>query len=198
MSKLDENIAAQSDDFFAVVDENDVVVDRQRRSFVHKNGLMHRAVHAIVIGNNGKILAQMRSKYKDRAPLCYTTSSSGHVDYGETYEDALVRETKEELGIDTELADYIYIGKLDACKQTDMEFVKVYVLRHNGPFVFPPAEIDSLDWYTKAEIERLMQTNPEKFSGAFVYVYKYFVQICKKNSNLRLKLEDFLNMGQIS
>lgn len=46
------------------------------------------------------ILIQKRSMQKDTYPGYYTVSASGHIDKGESYEQAARREMEEELGID--------------------------------------------------------------------------------------------------
>ncbi len=64
------------------------------RDIVHRYGLWHKTVQNWFYTEDGKCLFQIR---KDSGKLY--TSSSGHVDVGESLEEALIRETMEELGI---------------------------------------------------------------------------------------------------
>jgi len=171
----------QPDDTFAVVDENDNVITSAKRSYVHANGLRHRAVHALLFDGKGNLLLQKRSAYKDLCPLLYTTSCSGHVDFGEDYETALIREMREELGIETNLDDYTYIGKVDAQESTGMEFTKVYTITYNEDFKFDEAEVDSLAWISISDFEKKILSESENFTKTFIIVYNFF-KGRKKNS----------------
>ena len=79
-------------EYFDKVDQNDYVIGKISREEAHEFNLMHRAVHIFIKGKNGKWLLQKRSAKKDLDPLLLTTSCSGHVDSGESYSEAAVRE----------------------------------------------------------------------------------------------------------
>lgn len=179
---MDKNEAQNPDEVFDIVDENDRVVSSGRRSFIHKNKLLHRAVHALFFDGSGRILLQKRSALKDTYPLCYTTSCSGHVDSGETYQEALIRETFEELGVKLDLRDFVRVGKIAACAETGFEFVEVYKTVYEGEFKIAEGEVDSLKWLEPAEFEALIRNNPESVTPSFVKVYEFV----KENSE-RLK-----------
>ncbi|MEX0326173.1 MAG: NUDIX domain-containing protein, partial [Puniceicoccaceae bacterium] len=105
-------MADNPDELFDVVDEEDRVVGVARRADVHANGLLHRAVHILVCRENGDIFLQQRSMQKDSHPGKWDSSASGHLDSGEGYDAAAVRELREELGVEVEtLAE---IGRLPA------------------------------------------------------------------------------------
>ena len=57
-----------AEDMFDVVDASDRVIRQERRSVVHKEGLMHRAIHVFVFNAAGQIYLQRRSMTKDSAP----------------------------------------------------------------------------------------------------------------------------------
>ena len=69
------------------------------KSFAHKEGICH-GISAVAIVDNGRVLLQKRSKNKKTEPNKWDLSSAGHIDYNETKEEAMVREIKEELGLD--------------------------------------------------------------------------------------------------
>ena len=96
-----------ADDIFDVVNENDEVVSSAPRSHVHANRLLHRSAHVLMfagVGADRKILLQKRSMDKDTYPGVYTTSCSGHIDSGETYDEGVVREMAEETGIKVDVS----------------------------------------------------------------------------------------------
>ena len=179
---MDKDKAQNPDEIFDIVDENDKVVSSGKRSFIHKNKLLHRAVHAIFFDKSGRILLQKRSALKDTYPLCYTTSCSGHVDSGETYQEALLRETFEELGARLGAGDFERVGKIAACKETGFEFVEVYKTVYEGEFKIAENEVDSLKWLSPEEFEALIKGSPELVTPSFIKVYEFV-----KESSQRLK-----------
>ena len=166
------------DELFDEVDCSDRVIAPKTRTEIHKNKLRHRAVHAIFFDSGNRILLQKRSALKDSYPLSYTTSCSGHVDSGETYEDALIRETEEELGVRLSLGDFKYVGKLEACEETGWEFTKVYVCRAEMRFNPPSDEVASLDWVGIKDFEADFKANPRKYTPSFLKVYEFFKSKC--------------------
>ena len=70
------------------------------RSECHKKGLWHRAVYAFIVDKDFNILLQKRSATKDLWPNKWDVTIGGHVDAGELGRQAIIRECKEELGLD--------------------------------------------------------------------------------------------------
>ena len=118
-------------ELFPVVDENDRVVRDAPRSEVHGNNLRHRAVHIFIFNGRGEVFLQKRSRWKDRHPLLWDSSAAGHVDAGEEYDTAAIRELQEELGISAELKRIV---KLPASDQTGQEFIWLYRATMKGRF----------------------------------------------------------------
>lgn len=79
------------------------------REECHKKGLWHRAVYAFIIDKNSNILLQKRSAKKKLWPNMWDVTVGGHVDAGEFGRQSLIREVKEELGIDITDDDIKYL-----------------------------------------------------------------------------------------
>lgn len=158
------------DEFFDVVDAQDRPVGRARRSEVHARGLLHRAVHVLVFNHAGEVLLQKRSAFKDLSPGLWDSSCSGHVDAGEDYDPAAVRELGEELGIAVNGPPERWL-RLEACAATAGEFVWAYRLRHDGPFAFNRDEIDALEWLAPAEVTRRLAGRPSDYTPAFTLLW---------------------------
>ena len=80
--------AQHGDEVFCVVDAQDRVIGSESRDRVHVNNLRHRAVHVLVFNQRGEVFLQRRSIWKDTHPGKWDSSTAGHVDAGESYEEA--------------------------------------------------------------------------------------------------------------
>jgi 16S rRNA (adenine1518-N6/adenine1519-N6)-dimethyltransferase len=159
------------EEIFDVVNERDEVVDRQPRRDVHRLGLKHRAVHVLLFNARGQLFLQKRSATKDRQPGRWDSSASGHVDAGEHYDATAVRELGEELGL-TPAPPLTPLFRINACAETDQEFVRVYRGDAEGPFTLNPDEIERGGWFAPEELARWMTERPGEFADAFRLIWR--------------------------
>jgi isopentenyldiphosphate isomerase len=163
-------MADNPDELFDVVDASDRVIRQARRADVHANGWLHRAVHILVQRQNGDVFLQRRSMGKDSNPGRWDSSASGHLDSGEDYAAAAVRELREELGI--EAGELQLLGTLPASAATGWEFVRIYKARHEGPFVLHPEEISDGRWISPADLDAWLEGAPDDFPPCFHEVWQ--------------------------
>lgn len=147
----------QRDEWLEVVDKQGNVYDTARREDVHKNpNLLHRAVHIIVVNDNGDIFLQKRSANKDIQPGKWDTSVGGHLNVGESYERAAKREANEELGIRNisleKLYDYLWRS------ERETELVRTFLCHYNGPFSMDMEELETGRFWTIQEIQSNLGT----------------------------------------
>ena len=89
------------------------------REACHKKGLWHRAVYAFIIDDDGNVLLQKRSSHKKLWPNMWDVTVGGHVNSGEFGRQALVREVKEELGVEIDDNDIKYLIGSTSINQKD-------------------------------------------------------------------------------
>ncbi len=93
-----------NEEYFDIIDESGNIIGKAARAECHgNNSLAHRVVHVLVFNSNGQLFLQKRSLDKFIQPGKWDTSVGGHLDLGETFEQAVDREMKEELGINAPL-----------------------------------------------------------------------------------------------
>ena len=153
---------AGTDEWFDIVNQRDEVIGRATRREAHATGLWHRAVHVLVFDAAGRVFLQRRSMLKDLSPGLWDSSCSGHLDAGEDYDTAAVRELAEEIGLRRSVAPERWF-RIEACVETGWEFVWVYRLRHDGPLTLEPKEIQYGEWVHPAEVTQRMAAKPADF-----------------------------------
>jgi 16S rRNA (adenine1518-N6/adenine1519-N6)-dimethyltransferase len=166
-----KDLPQKASEIFDVVNENDEVIGRRTRGEVHAERLMHRAVHVFVFNKRGDLLLQQRSMFKDIHPGVWDSSVSGHLDAGEEYEAAAVRELDEEMGIRVN-EPLEEIARITPCVETGWEHVRLYQTRHSGSVRYPAAEVEAAAWFPVKELEQWIKARPEDFATGFIACWK--------------------------
>ena len=168
----------QSDaEMFDVVDADNVVTGQKSRGEIHALDLLHRAVHVFVFNALGELYLQKRSVLKDCAAGLWGSSASGHIDAGESYQDAAKREMLEELGVDAQLEKILDI---DACKETGWEFVSLFITQNGGPFVSPCSEVETGVFMPVDQVSEWVEKRPQDFSSGFLGCWESFIALDQK------------------
>jgi 16S rRNA (adenine1518-N6/adenine1519-N6)-dimethyltransferase len=155
-------------DLLAVVDENDEPVTPRNRATIHRDNLLHRAVHILLVNSRGELLLQKRSFRKDRFPGCWDSSASGHVDAGESYADCAARELQEEIGA---RANLVELATVSASAETGYEFIQIFGGTHDGPFHWNTHEIETGGFFPLEMIDQWIKVRPADFASGFVECY---------------------------
>lgn len=136
---------------FPLVDEEGTVIGKATRGECHSGSrLLHPVVHLHVFNVQGDVYLQKRPDWKDIQPGKWDTAVGGHVDFGETPEDALRREVREELGI----TDFTptFIGKYVFKSQRERELVYVNRTTYEGEIRPSKEELDDGRFWTMQEV----------------------------------------------
>ena len=148
-----------------IVDENDNVVKTIERTpeWNKSRPDIFRAVNIFTITSDNKIVIQQRSKNKSAGALLFDTSVGGIVTSGYSYEDAAVKEMKEELGIESDL---MQVSKfLDYKHDMPFSYNTLFVARSDGPFKNWEHEAERLEYFTFDELNIMINRFPYLFTG---------------------------------
>jgi len=68
---------------------------------------------AIIVNQHNQVLITQRPSNHKRSPNAWTTPA-GHIEYGETAEEAVIREIKEEVDLDVTIRGFLGIAEMKA------------------------------------------------------------------------------------
>lgn len=168
-----KDLPQKAGEIFDVVDADDQLTGTATRGEVHEKKLLHRAVHLFVFNKRGDLLLQKRSPLKDSCPGLWDSSVSGHLDSGEDYQAAAIRELDEEMGIVTSEPPE-EIARIAACEKTGWEHIRLYRAHHDGALRYPAAEIESALFFPLAELAAWVAACPSDFAPGFLECWKRF------------------------
>lgn len=141
------------EELFPLVDENCNVIGSATRRECHSGSmLLHPVVHLHVFSPDGELLLQKRSDDKDIQPGRWDTSVGGHVDLGETIEEALRREAGEELGLFGFEAKPLQPYVFQSAVERELVNPFVAVVPKDYPFKFQREEISEIAFWTPERI----------------------------------------------
>ena len=148
MIKKDNN-----EEIFPVVDENGTTVGKATRGECHSGSkLLHPVVHLHLFDSSGRIYLQQRPLWKDIQPGKWDTAVGGHIDYGETVDAALRRETQEELGLVGLSIEFLLKYVFES--ERERELVHVFRATYDGD-VRPSDELDGGRFWSLDELREV-------------------------------------------
>lgn len=155
-----------------IVDSNDNIIGQATRDDIYGKSLGHRIAHVLIFDDEGRMVLQKRSDKVSFCPGHWSTAVGGHVQSGETYEEAALREYQEELGVVSGLE---YVGKdLYVAPGKPDKFVTTFRTQYDGTFEPDAEEVSEVRAFDIAEIKRMMEDG-EKFHPELVFILqKYY------------------------
>jgi isopentenyl-diphosphate delta-isomerase len=141
------------DEYLWAIDSRGKVFGKRTRAESHKQGIIHRAVHVVVLDPRRRIFVKKRSQSKDMFPRQWETSVGGHVTYGDNTAKTAARELEEELGI---IETPIYLTRFRYRGKEEKEnIVFFYVLTKKKPKL-NRSEATMGEFITFSELEKTL------------------------------------------
>ena len=131
-------------------------------------GEFHLMVHACIFNSKGQLLIQQRQSFKSGSPNMWDVSVGGHGMMGETSQQAMMREIKEEIGLEFDLdgiRPHFTINFGDT-------FDDYYIIEKDvelNDCILEISEVQNIKWASLEEILEMIN------QGIFINYYEEFI-----------------------
>ena len=141
-----------------LVEPSGLVYGQASREWCHSGShVLHPVVHLHIIDREGRLYLQKRSMTKHLLPGYWDTAVGGHVSYGEEIEEALYRESSEELGFTA--YNPIYMGAYPFFTGRDSELVVMFATIGHPDLHPDQTEVSEGKWWSFEELDAAMGKN---------------------------------------
>lgn len=146
------------EEWFPLVNEMGETIGKATRKECHSGSKqLHPVIHLHIFNDAGELYLQKRSMTKDIQPGKWDTAVGGHIDYGETVEEALRREVREELGITAFTPQFITRYVFEST--IEKELVNTFRTIYNGEIKPDTKELDGGRFWSLEEIKSNLGQN---------------------------------------
>ncbi len=154
------------------------------REVCHKEGLWHKAVVVFIINSKEQVLLQKRSPNKRMWPNTWDVTAGGHVLAGEFGFQAIIREAKEELGIELNKNEMTFLGSSISRNLKggiiNNHFNEYYIVNKDldeTKLKLQEEEVSEVNWVDKDVIIEKIRNNYDGITdkeGCWEYLVKYY------------------------
>ena len=173
------------EEYFDVLNEfGEFTEEIATREECHEKGLWHRAVYGFIFNNKGDVLLQKRSANKKLWPNLWDVTAGGHVLAGEFGSQALIREIREELGIDVTEEEVKYlVGSTSINIKGNIinkHFNECYIVTKDidiSKIILQEEEVSDIKWFKKEEILNKINNNFDGITdktGPWNFLKRYY------------------------
>jgi len=146
-----------------IVDENGnfngQIIDKEE---AHNKNLLHNEVAVFIINDKKQVLLQKRSANKRFNPNKWALCA-GHVDAYESLEDAILREIKEEVGLDILKDDLHQFGEREfTIIDSNSHITYFYYIKSNlneKDFIIQKEELSEVKWFDIDDVIDMIKKN---------------------------------------
>jgi isopentenyldiphosphate isomerase len=148
-----------------VIDDDGNTIAVVTRREMRERRLPHRCTYVLVFNAKGELFIHQRTPIKDVYPSYWDLCVGGVVTAGESFDASVVREVREEIGVEAPLErlfPFRYQGK------HTFAHGMVYRAVHEGPFQLQPEEIVRGEFVALEEALRRIERDPFCPDGVLV------------------------------
>ncbi len=153
-----------------LANEDDYPVDVALRRSERPKNRYPMIAGVFLFNSKGHIILQKIALTKKVDAGKWSYSAGGHVDAGESYEQAALRELKEEMGITATDATFVGQGHM-LQNGKPRAFQHVFKVVSDEPIHFDPTEVADVRTFTLSELKQEISKHPENFKDIFAKIF---------------------------
>lgn len=158
-----------------IVDQNDQVIAQILKVEAHEKGSLHRCVIGQVVDSRGRRLFVKQSATRQDVGQ-FVLPIGGHVQAGETLQEALAREAEEELGFENNFKSELvgkFIYNRDILGRHENHYFNIFlVFSDQKPKI--NHESDEFKYFSPSQLKKILKKQPELFGAPALLIYKKF------------------------
>lgn len=149
-----------------LVDENNNEIGFEEKMAAHEKGLLHRAFSIFIFNENKELMLQRRAQEKYHNGGKWTNTVCSHPKAGESYQKAVHRRLKEEMGFDCQLVKrgcFVYKAKFPN-GLIEHEYDCVFVGNYNNEPKLNPEEAMDWKWISIPDLKKEIEKNSDNYT----------------------------------
>jgi len=164
-------------DQLTVVDDEDKLIGYSLKEDILRRGLNYRCVQLFLFNAKEELLICRRPEAKKKFAGQFAASAMGHVRKGEDYEQAALREMKQELGVAVRIRKATKFAVVDGKNKV---FQEIWYGALAEEIIPDKTEIAESRYVNLDDLRQAIAVNPENFATPFVEAVKAFTEQKKK------------------
>ena len=159
-----------------LVDENDNVIGSQLRgSSTYQKRKNFRVINAFIQNSKGELWIPRRTAHKRICPLGLDASVGGHVTFGDSYDETLLKEAAEEINWDLRKYSYELMGYLSPFELVGISaFMNVYLIKSDEVPNYNTEDFMEYFWYKPEDLIKKIEAGEKAKGDLIVLVRKFF------------------------
>jgi len=167
---MEENIKPK----IIIVDKNDKIIGYKDGNTLGKEEIYR--VSALWITNScGEILLARRHHTKSHHPKKWGPAVAGTVDEGETYEENIIKEAEEELGLKNIKVELGPRTKTDDEFHHFTQWYTAKIDKNINDFKIQEDEVEEIKWISPDGLKKELKGHPEEFTPTTEKYFKLFL-----------------------
>lgn len=145
----------RKDEILTVVDEDDNEIGKAPYSEIVSKKLITRSSNIFILNSQGKLFVHKRSSSLNLYPGMWDVKVGGSLSYPEGYEEAAVRELREETGINLTADKLEFLFRAKFRSNVHKTNRKVYRIIYDGKIIIQKEEIEDSKFVTLKDAEKM-------------------------------------------
>ncbi len=161
------------------------------KSEAHNKSLWHPVVHLWIYNSKNQALMQKRSSHKKVWPNKWDVAVAGHIAAGDNAKNTLVREVKEELGLEIDIKDTNFVERIKFEHSmpenwTNRIFIDLYSLKtelDGSKLTLEEEEVAEIQWIDIGELAKKIKGEVPEITPDVVFYFPTIMQQIYQHKN---------------